>query len=58
MTTNFRLPHYIDEENAIVYIAVKNWSQAMLATHGGAKHFGSRYQIKLANEDYLKELKK
>ena len=30
----------------------------MLATHGGAKHFGSRYQIKLANEDYLKELKK
>ena len=58
MTTNFRLPHYIDEDNAVVYVVVKNWGQAMLAQHGGARYFGSRYKIKFCSEQYLEDLQK
>ena len=57
MTTNFKLPHCVDDANGVVYVSVRSFLGAMAASIVGKQTYPD-YKIELVSEDRFTELSK
>jgi len=53
---NFRRPHYVDEDQKIVYVQVNSWNNAVSGSLAARKHFGLDYKVELVSQKKLDEI--
>ena len=53
---SFKRPHYVDEEQKIVYVQVNSWNNAVSGSLHARKYFGLDYKVKLVSQKILDEI--
>ena len=53
---SFKRPHYVDEDQKIVYVQVNSWNNAVSGSLHARKYFGPDYKVKLVSQKILDEL--